>query len=258
MQTVARVGYGARGVVYLIVGGLAAASAFGLGGGTTGGKGAIETLLSQRFGAALVAATAVGLLAFCVWRLLQAGLDADRHGTDPKGLTVRAALLVSGLLYLGLMLSAAGLLLGWGAGGGGEDRETKEWTAWLLAQPFGRWAVGAAGAAVVVAGVAIAVRGWNGAFCGRLALDATSRRWVEPLGRYGLIARGVVLVIIGGFLAAAAWRANAEEARGLGGALDALRAQPYGGILFAVTALGLLAFGFYGLAQARYRRVVGL
>lgn len=257
MQTVARVGYGARGVVYLIVGGLAAASAFGVGGGATGGKGAVEALLSQRFGAALVAATAAGLLAFCVWRLLQAALDADRHGTDPKGLIIRAALLVSGFIYLGLMLSAIGLLLGWG-GGGGEDREAKEWTAWLLVQPFGRWAVGAAGAAVAVAGVAIAVRGWNGAFCGRLALDDASRRWVEPLGRYGLIARGGVLVLIGAFLATAAWQADAEEARGLGGALDALRAQPYGGPLFAVTALGLLAFGFYGLAQAAYRRVASL
>ena len=255
VQTLARVGYGSRGAVYLIVGGLAAASAVGAGGGATGGKGAIEALLSQPFGTALVAATAAGLLAFCLWRLLQAALDADRHGVEPKGLAIRAALLVSGLIYLGLMLSALGLLLGWG-GGGGEDREAKEWTAWLLAQPFGRWATGGAGAAVVIAGIVIAVRGWNGAFCGRLALDGASRKWVEPLGRYGLIARGVVLAVIGGFLVAAAWRADADEARGLAGALEALRAQPYGGALFALVALGLLAFGFYGLAQARYRKVV--
>jgi hypothetical protein len=256
VQALARLGYGARGAVYLIVGGLAAASALGAGGRPTGGKGAIETLLGQPFGVALVAATATGLFAFCLWRLLQAVLDADRHGATAKGLVIRAALLVSGLIYLGLMLSALGLLLGWG-GGGGEDREAKEWTAWLLAQPFGRWAVGVVGAAVAIAGAAIAARGWKGAFRRRLALDATSRKWVEPLGRYGLTARGAVLAVIGGFLISAAWRADPDEARGLAGALEALRAQPYGGALFAFVALGLLAFGFYGLAQALYRKVVG-
>jgi hypothetical protein len=37
----------------------------------------------------------------------------------------------------------------------------------------------------------------------------------------------------------------------------AIKDQPYGGALLGVTALGLLAFGAYGLAEALYRRIDG-
>jgi hypothetical protein len=251
LQPLARFGYGARGGVYLVVGGLAAASAVGAGGKAADGEGALATLLGEPFGLTLVAVAAAGLLAFAFWRFLQAAWDADRHGTDAKGAVIRAGLLVSGVIHLGLAASAAGLVLGWGTGGDG----TREWTARLMGHPFGALAVGAAGAATAVAGIAIAMRGWTGAFRRRLMLDGAAKRWVEPLGRYGLAARGGVLALVGGFLVAAAWQADPGEARGLGGALEALRAQSYGGFLFGLAAFGLLAFGLYGLAQAAYRRV---
>ncbi|MFI5066415.1 MAG: DUF1206 domain-containing protein [Streptosporangiales bacterium] len=38
-------------------------------------------------------------------------------------------------------------------------------------------------------------------------------------------------------------------------ALLTLRAQPFGEFLLIVVALGLIAFGLYGLAEARWRRV---
>ena len=255
MQTLARIGCGSRGVVYLIIGALAAMSALGLGGGTEGSKGALRTLMAQPFGTVLVAAMAAGLLAFFLWRVAQAALDADRHGREAKGVVVRTALMISGLIYLGLAFTALSLVVGWGSGD--DEQGAKEWTALLLAQPFGGWAVAAAGAAVVAAGLAIGFRGAKGSFTRRLALDEAARRWVEPLGRYGLVARGVVLVVIGGFLARAAWQADSDNARGLAGALDAVRAQPYGAWLFAAVAAGLLAFGVFGLAQARYRSVTG-
>jgi hypothetical protein len=65
----------------------------------------------------------------------------------------------------------------------------------------------------------------------------------------------MVFVTIGAFLLAAAWQADQGEARGLGGALLALRAQPFGRALFAFVALGLAAFGAFGFVEARYRRI---
>jgi hypothetical protein len=76
-----------------------------------------------------------------------------------------------------------------------------------------------------------------------------------PLGRLGFAARGVIFVVIGGFLVLAALRSSSSQVRGLGGALEALEAQPYGWALLAVTAAGLIAFGLFGLVQARYRRI---
>ena len=87
---------------------------------------------------------------------------------------------------------------------------------------------------------------------------AATRGWLLPylviavVAAVELLVRGIVL---GGFLVLAAWRSNSAQAQGLGGALEALQQQPYGWLLLALTALGLFAFGVFGLAQARYRHI---
>jgi hypothetical protein len=69
------------------------------------------------------------------------------------------------------------------------------------------------------------------------------------------MARGVVFVIVGLFLIHAGVDANPREARGLGGALRVLEAQPFGRVLFAITALGLFAFGIFRCTMAYYRHI---
>jgi Domain of Unknown Function (DUF1206) len=41
----------------------------------------------------------------------------------------------------------------------------------------------------------------------------------------------------------------------LGGALRVLEAQPFGRVLFAITALGLFAFGIFRCTMAYYRHI---
>lgn len=53
----------------------------------------------------------------------------------------------------------------------------------------------------------------------------------------------------------APWRSSPIEARGLGGALAALQAQPYGPALLAVVAAGVFAYGVFGIVEGIYRRV---
>lgn len=153
-------------------------------------------------------------------------------------------------------------LAGWAAslalarsGGPDNDQEVRDWTAWLMAQPLGRVAVGVFGAAIAAAGVAVAAKAFTGSFARRLELGAETRRWLLPLGRFGHLARAAVFVIIGGFLITAAVHYDAREALGLGGSLRVLQQQPYGSLLLAVTAAGLLAFGAYQIVEAAYRRV---
>ena len=136
-----------------------------------------------------------------------------------------------------------------------DDQATRDWTAWLLGQPFGRWLIIAIGAGIAMTGIGVAITGLRGHFERRLKLDAATREWLVPLGRYGLFARGIVFVLIAAFLILAAVHSNPQEAKGLGGAFRALQEQPYGWILLALGAAGFLAFGAYELIQAAYRRV---
>lgn len=254
LELLSRIGYAARGVVYLIVGGLAVAAALGRGGETTDTHGALEKILQQPLGGLLLAILAAGLVGFAIWRLAQSLLDADRHGTDAKALAIRAGLFVSAVLHGALALFAVRLIFAAGARSSG-DAPAQDWTASLMAQPYGRWLVGAVGAAVIAAGVAQMVKGWTADFAKRFDMDARDLRWAAPVSRFGLIARGIVFAIIGGFLIVAALQADSEQVVGLKGALDALRAQPYGAWLLALVAAGLFAFGAYNLIESVYRRI---
>lgn len=254
VETIARLGYGARGIVYGLVGGLALLAAIGSGGRTGGSQSALQTVLSQPFGKIWLALIAIGLFGFCTWRVVEALTDADHRGSDMKGWSVRGAHLVSGAIYAGLAVSAASLALGRGSEGG-EDRAAQDWTAWLMSKPFGLWLVGLIGLAVAATGFGFAWKAWRGDVAARLSLPADKRQWAISLGRMGFAARGVVFVVIGGFLILAALRSSSSEVQGLGGALQTLQQQPYGWVLLALTAIGLFAFGLFGLVQARYRHI---
>jgi Domain of Unknown Function (DUF1206) len=250
----ARSGYAARGVVYLIVGGLAVLAALG-GGQTTDSKGALRTILQQPFGDALLALVALGLVGYAIWRLVQALMDTDHHGTDAKGLAIRGGLVVSAVTHGLLAFFALSLIFGWGASGGGGDSGTRDWTAWLLQQPLGRWLVGLIGVAVIGAGLALMIKGYEAKFEKYLQMEPELLDKASPVCRFGLIARGVVFLIIGGFFITAAWRFSSGEVVGLQGALQTLQQQPYGWILLGIVALGLFAFGVYSVIEACYRRI---
>lgn len=255
IELIARWGYGARGAVYCLVGGLALLAAFGSGGQTGGSRSALQTVLAQPFGKVWLALIAVGLLGFALWRALEGAADADRRGKDWKALAVRIAHVISGGIYASLALFAARLAWGAAQSGGGEDAAARDWTGWLLQQPFGPWLVGLIGLAVAGTGLAFIRRGWRGNVTDRLALPAQTQHWAVPLGRLGFAARGVVFILIGGFLVLAAIHGSSSDVRGLGGALRSLQAQPYGWVLLGLMAAGLFAFGVFGFVQARYRHI---
>lgn len=252
-EAMARIGYAARGIVFLAVGAflvLAALKAHRAVGSTD----ALRLLLPPPFGAMLLAVVAIGLICFAAWRLVQALFDADRLGTDLKALARRVVYAVTGLFYMGFAAVALTVALGWESGGS-SDQAARDWTAWLLAKPFGQWLTGAIGLAIVATGFTIAAAGLRGRFEQRLELKRTPRLLVALLGGFGFVARAVVFTMIGVFLIYAALDANSREARGFVGALRAIQQQSYGSVLLAITAVGLIAFGAFEIAEAAYRRV---
>ena len=253
ITVVARSGYAARGVVYLIVGGLAVMGAFGGAGRAVGSKGALVTLAGGVWGQCTLVVIALGLFAYALWRGAQALLDADGHGTDMKGLVIRAALMVSAVTHflLGAYALSLPFTIGWSSGDSGRDGAI----AWLMQKPFGVYVIGIAGLCVVGAGVAQLCKGITGKYRKRLALRRDLLNTLSPICAFGLTARGVVFMIMGGFIVYAAYSYDPDQAGGLAEALEWLRQQKYGQTLFVAVAAGLFAFGVYSLIEAAWREV---
>jgi hypothetical protein len=259
IEPLARAGLATRGLVYLIIGGFAVFAAFG-STRAEGTEGAFATILSQPFGQILLGLVAVGLVGFAVWRLVQAYFDTDDHGGGAKGLAIRAGMVGSGLIHLGLALLAAGMVLGWDSGSGGGGDPTGGWIAAIYEAGFGRYLTWGAAAVVAIVG---AVQLWKGY---KASFEEYFRQcppdvmgWVRPLGRAGFIARGVTFLIIASLIFYGGLRYGSVEGGstpGLADALTAVEGYSYGWLVLLAIALGLIAFALYSLAEARYRRIV--
>lgn len=84
---------------------------------------------------------------------------------------------------------------------------------------------------------------------------ARERTWAERSGRLGHAARGVVFGVMGVFLVQATLQTDADEARGLGGALESLAHGRFGPYVLGATAIGLVAYGVFVFVVAHYRRI---
>jgi hypothetical protein len=256
----ARFGYAARGLVYFVIGLLAIEAAIGAGGKTTGSKGALQTIVVQPFGKFLLAIIAFGIVGYVLWRLVQAILDPEDSGqkTGAKQIAKRLGYAMSAFAYAGLAATAVKLIIGSGGGGNG-NQSAQDWTARFLAQPFGRWMVGAAGIVVIGVGLSFLYKAYKTKFRHKLKwqqMSSRERTWTTRIGKFGLAARGVVFVIIGIFLTRAAVESNASEVKGLGESLSVLAQQAYGQWLLGIVALGLIAYSLYCMIQAKYRQIV--
>lgn len=254
LKLFARTGYAARGIVYLLVGGLAALAAFGQGGKTTDSKGALTQLLAAPMGDVLLGALAIGLMGYALWRCIQAFTDTDHHGNGPKGLVIRAALAVSAVTHLLLAVFAIKLITTLG-GSGSKDGGSEGTASWLMSQPFGRWLVGGVGLVMIGVGIAHGIKGAKAQFADNFDMPPNVQRWTYPVCRFGLMIRGLVFMVVGTFFVVAAYHVNPDEAGGIAEVFDTFREQPFGVWLMGFVAAGLFAFGAYSMLEAFYRRV---
>src|SRR5215217_266504 len=120
VEGIARFGYAAKGVVYVVMGVLAVLAAVNAGGGsTTDQNGAFQTIEEAPFGQVLLGVVTVGLMGYVLWRSIQAVADPDGEGLDPKGVAKRIGYAGSALLHAFFAFTVANLAAGaggdWGA-----------------------------------------------------------------------------------------------------------------------------------------------
>lgn len=258
VERLARFGYAAKGVVYIVAGALAVLAALGAGGELTDARGAMRSIARQPFGRTLLGFVAFGLVAYVLWRWVQSVTDADRKGNDAKGLALRVGYFFSGAVYAGLSFSAARIMLR--AYEDGEPGAAQSWTERLMSLPYGAWLVSLTGLSVIGFGLYQCYKAYTAKFRKRLKLSSMSERaraWATLSGRLGYAARGVVFCTVGVLLVRAARAYDPHRARGLDGALQLLARQSYGKLILFAVATGLVAYGFYAMVEARYRRIAG-
>lgn len=253
VERLAKAGLIARGVIYLVLAYLAFdIAAFGALGKQANSKGALQEVARQPAGPAVLALLAFGFAAYAAWRLLGA---AGGFGTTGAQQAARRAQWAGiGFVYL-LLCARASLVLASGRGGGGG---TASVSAGVLSLPGGRFVLAVVGLAVLAGGAGLVVVGASQSFRHRLRVSEMSRGSLlatRLCGAVGEVTRGAVFAAVGGFLIAAAVTASARNAKGFGQTLRALAAQPYGGWLLGIVAVGLALFGVFSALEARYRRL---
>lgn len=252
----ARWGLVSRGGLYVLVGVMAMHVSVGGAERVRDRGGALAVLTDSWFGKALVAALAVGLLGYAVWRFAEAFLGRTVEGEERLSWWKRIGCAARGFWYLGLFGVAASALAGADESSG--SRKEDRYTAQVLDLPLGRWLVAALGLGIMGAGAFNLWRGFTTRFRKRLKLRKLSKREdraFTAVGVVGHIARGLVFGLIGFFLVRAAYQYDPKEAIGLDGALAKVLERDYGDTLLGFVAAGLLAYGLYSFVEARYREV---
>jgi hypothetical protein len=254
VEALGRIGYGACGVLFVIIGVLAARVAFGAHAHSLDPRGALHTIAAQPLGTPLVFVVACGFAGLALWSLIQSIVDPRGRGTSAKGLFVRFIQFIVAAFWTVLAVGAFRIVFGSDMPKEGE----RDAAAVLLTQGWGPTAVVVIGAGIVAGGLGMLYVGVTGRFLEWEDLTTrkrTPKAAVKWLGIFGYAAKGLVLAISGAFVILAGVRARADEVRGFDGALAEVANRPYGMVMLFAVALGLLAFGAYSLVLAVYKKV---
>ncbi len=248
-----RAGFVARGVVYVLVGALALQIAFGGGGREADRQGALQQVAAQPFGKVMLWLLVIGFGCMTIWRASQALLANGPKNKVGSRLMNAGRAVFYGFVCWGTASFAAGT-----GGSSGSDAKSQDWTASALKWPGGQWLVGLVGCVLIGVGVVLAVRALMRRFLRKLETGRMSRRVrqvVTVLGVGGGAARGAVFAGVGVFALVAAIRFDPHQAKGMDATLRTFAHTPAGPWLLVAVAVGLVLFGGFSFASARWRRL---
>jgi cytochrome bd-type quinol oxidase subunit 2 len=249
-EALARVGYVVLGILHILIGAIAISIAGG-GGGEADQGGAIEQVKQNPAGVFLLWVIVVGLFALAIWQIAEAFLERDPDAK--KKWAHRVKFIGTAIAYIAI----GGTALTYALGGSSDSSESSQsLSATLLAAPAGVALLVLVGLVVAGIGVAFVVRGILKKFTKHLALPTgTARKGIVAFGVAGYVAKGIAVGVAGILFVVAAVTHDAEAAGGLDAALRALAELPYGPIILWVVGAGLVLYGLFCIARARYARM---
>jgi len=250
----ARVGFVARGIVYIVIGAIAVMLAFGAAQHVPDRAGALEAIASKLFGYLLLWVLTIGFAGLALWRFVQAAA-ARLDRTEER----RLKALACGVAYAIAFFSTL-MFIRHGRVPASSDTTSRDITATVMSYDGGQVIMVVAGLLIAAAGIWMVIRALRLDFTRHLRMGWMSRRTqhtVVLLGRAGYVARGVIVFFIGATVFDAAVTYNPARAEGVDGALRTLAGEPFGQILLLLVALGLIAFGVLSFFEAKWRRTRG-
>lgn len=248
LEAAARAGYAVNGVMHLLIGVIALQVAWSSSAKKADQSGALGTLASNGLGRAVLWLGVAGFAGLAIWQLTEAAFSSRGEGKDKIVEKVKSV--SKAVVYAALALTTLQFARG---GGSSSSGQSQDFTASVLKQTGGRTLVVVIGLVVLGVGIYHVVKGYSKGFLKDLV--ANPGTVVERLGIAGYIAKGVALGVVGLLFVIAGLRRSAAEATGLDGALKTLRDQPFGTVLLSLVALGLMAYGLYSFARARYAKL---
>jgi hypothetical protein len=255
IERFARFGIVSKGVVYCLIGVLAALPAIGIQGRQMNKSDAFRLIYDQPFGQVMLLLVALGMAGYVTWRLFQAIRDIDHKGKDTKAKFTRVGYAFSGFVYASLAFYAAKLALGGpqGNSGGGSSRQFV--VSKVLEFPAGEWLIGISAVLIFVQGIRQIYKGASGKFCKNVKLMGSQYSGIyKKTGVIGYISRGIVLLVIGYFFFRAALNGSEKEIQDTKGAFAFLE-NTFGSLLMILIAVGLVGYGVFMFVKGRYQKI---
>jgi len=221
-------------------------------------EGSVAVIANASFGRLTLGVLTVGLLLYVIWRAISVAVIT---GNDLTAWGDRIGYTFSAVFYV---------TLAWTAGKASftgldpqEPSTVEDLSRRIMEVTAGRTMVGIAGLITMGVGLYFAVhKGIGRSFTKKLAGVSNSFAENEPkrktllvAGVVGWVGRGIVTLFVGYFLARAAWRFDADDANGFDQSLRAVAGSGLGGGVVIACGTGLIAYGVFCLASARFRRL---
>ncbi len=244
----ARFGIATKGVVYILIGGLTAMTALGMGGKQTGSSGALEYLAKQSYGQVLLSLVAFGLVGYVFWRFYQVFADSENNGTDAKGIIKRIAYFFSGVFYAFLAYSAIKIITDAGSSSGGNS-----WSA-IFQSTAGKILLVLVALGLLGKAIYQLYQAYSGGFRDKIkeaGLDRKAQKLLVRSGQIGFTARAIVIGITVYLIFKGIISEGSTDMAGKKQAFEFLKGT-FGNTVLIVTALGLVAYGVFMCIKARY------